>query len=75
MIERNPIGKWTEVTSLPTPDAMTKEQQIRVMIIPQLESLACYLWDSDTQYLGNGRKLDKIINQLTIILDEGEELK
>lgn len=67
MIERNHTGKGTEVTSLPV---MTKEQQIRVMIIPQLESLACYLWDSDTQYLGNGRKLDKIINQLTIILNE-----
>ena len=54
---------------------MTKEQQIRVIIIPQLESLACYLWDADTEYLGNGRKLDKIINQLTIILNKGEELK
>ena len=54
---------------------MTKEQQIRVMIIPQLESLSCYLWDADTEYFSNGRKLDKIINQLTIILDEGEELK
>jgi hypothetical protein len=54
---------------------MTKEQQIRLMIIPQLESLACYLWDADTQYLGNGRKLDKIINQLTDILNKGDELK
>jgi hypothetical protein len=54
---------------------MTKEQQIRAMIIPQLESLACYLWDADTQYLGNGRKLDKIINQLTDILNKGDELK
>jgi hypothetical protein len=51
---------------------MTKEQQIRVMIIPQLESLACYLWDDSGM---NGRKLDKIINQLTDILNEGEELK
>ena len=75
MINKNHTGKRTEVTSLPTPVAMTKEQQIRVIIIPQLESLACYLWDADTEYLGNGRKLDKIINQLTIILDEGEELK
>ena len=72
MINKNHTGKRTEVTSLPV---MTKEDQIRVMIIPQLESLACYLWDADTQYLGNGRKLDKIINQLTIILNEGEELK
>lgn len=54
---------------------MTKEQQIRAMIIPQLEYLASHLWDTDTQYLGNGRKLDKIINQLTIILNEGDELK
>jgi hypothetical protein len=51
---------------------MTKEQQIRAMIIPQLESLACYLWDDSSM---NGRKLDKIINQLTDILNEGEELK
>ena len=54
---------------------MTKEQQIRAMIIPQLESLSCYLWDADTEYLGNARKLDKIISELTDILDEGEELK
>jgi hypothetical protein len=51
---------------------MTKEQQIRAMIIPQLESLACYLWDDSSM---NGRKLDKIINQLTVILNEGDELK
>jgi hypothetical protein len=72
MIERNHTGKGTEVTSLPV---MTKEQQIRAMIIPQLEYLASHLWDTDTQYLGNGRKLDKIINQLTVILNEGDELK
>jgi hypothetical protein len=52
---------------------MTKEQQIRVMIIPQLESLACYLLD--TEYFSKGRKLDKIINQLTVILNEVDELK
>ena len=69
MMERNHTGKGTEVTSLPV---MTKEQQIRAMIIPQLESLSCYLWDDSSM---NGRKLDKIINQLTIILNEGEELK
>jgi hypothetical protein len=69
MIERNHTGKGTEVTSLPV---MTKEQQIRAMIIPQLESLACYLWDDSSM---NGRKLDKIINQLTVILNEGDELK
>jgi hypothetical protein len=69
MIERNHTGKGTEVTSLPV---MTKEQQIRAMIIPQLESLACYLWDDSGM---NGRKLDKIINELITILNEGEELK
>lgn len=72
MINRDHTSQGTEVTYLP---GMTKEQQIRVMIIPQLESLACYLWDADTQYLGNGRKLDKIINQLTDILNKGDELK
>ena len=73
MIERNHTGKGTEVTSLPTPDVMTKEQQIRVMIIPQLESLACYLLD--TEYFNGGRRLDKIVEELTAILDEGDELK
>jgi hypothetical protein len=73
MIERNPIGKWTEVTSLPIPDAMTKEQQIRVMIIPQLLYLASHLWG--TEYPSGGRRLDKIVEELTAILDEGDELK
>jgi hypothetical protein len=70
MIERNPIGKGTEVTYLP---GMTKEQQIRVMIIPQLDSLASHLWD--TEYSNEGRRLDVIVDELTAILDEGDELK
>jgi hypothetical protein len=73
MIERNHTGKGTEVTSLPTTDAMTKEQQIRVMIIPQLLYLASHLWD--TEYPSGGRRLDKIVEELTTILDEGDEFK
>jgi hypothetical protein len=72
MIERNHTSQGTEVTYLP---GMTKEQQIRVMIIPQLESLACYFWDAwEPDYTGC-RKLDKIVEELTAILDEGDELK
>jgi hypothetical protein len=70
MIKRNPIGQGTEVTYLP---GMTKEQQIRVMIIPQLDSLASHLWD--TEYPSEGRRLDAIVDELTAILDEGDELK
>lgn len=70
MIDRSHNAKGTEVTYLP---GMTKEQQIRVIIIPQLEGLSCNLLD--TGYFTESRKLDKIINQLTDILNEGEELK
>lgn len=70
MNDLNPNAKGTEITYLP---GMTKEQQIRVMIIPQLEGLSCDLLD--TEYFAEGRKLDKIINQLTDILNEGEGLK
>ena len=52
---------------------MTKEQQIHVMIIPQLESLASHLWDNE--YPSGGRRLDKIVEELTDILDDGDELK
>jgi hypothetical protein len=70
MIERNHTSQGTEVTYLP---GMTKEQQIRVMIIPQLLYLASHLWDNEHD--GEGRKLDKIIEELTVILNEGGELK
>lgn len=72
MINKNHTGKRTEVTSLPTPVAMTKEDQICVMIIPQLCRLESYLRDNDTI---SSNRLNKIISQLTAILDEGEELK
>ena len=50
---------------------MTKEQLIRVRIIPQLNTLTNNLWDngSPTQ----GRRLDSIIDELTNILDGIEE--
>ena len=70
MIDRSHNAEGTEVTYLP---GMTKEQQIRVIIIPQLEGLFYNLLD--TGYFIEGRKLDKIINQLTDILNEGEGLK
>jgi len=70
MINRDHTSQGTEVTYLP---GMTKEQQIRVMIIPQLDSLACYLLD--TEYFSGGRKLDKIVEELTAILNEGDKLK
>jgi hypothetical protein len=51
---------------------MTKEDQICVMIIPQLCRLESYLRDNDTI---SSNRLNKIISQLTAILDEGDELK
>ena len=43
-----------------------KEQQIRVKIIPQLNSLASVLWDDFNPQ--RARKLDKIIEELGDIL-------
>jgi hypothetical protein len=43
-----------------------KEQQIRVKIIPQLNSLANVLWDDGNPV--DGGKLDKIIEELGDIL-------
>ena len=45
-----------------------KEQQIRVEIVPQLESLADQLWD-DGQ-CPDGRRLDRILDELRNILDK-----
>jgi hypothetical protein len=47
-----------------------KEQQIRTEILPQLETLACFLWDN--QRVTEGRKLDKIVDNLIKILNQGE---
>jgi hypothetical protein len=44
-----------------------KEQQIRVEILPQLESLANQLWDDGQS--PDGRRLDKILDELRNILN------
>ena len=44
-----------------------KEQQIRTEILPQLNSLATHLWDTNSSL---GRKLDKIAFELLDILDK-----
>jgi hypothetical protein len=52
-----------------------KEQQIRLEVLPQLESLANHLWDN--QRVVEGRKMDKIVDKLAQILnsDNPEETK
>ena len=52
-----------------------KEQQIRLEVLPQLESLANHLWDNQRGV--EGRKLDKIVDKLAQILnsDNPEETK
>lgn len=45
-----------------------KEQLIRTEILPQLESLANNLWDSERNV--EGRKLDKIIDNVRNILND-----
>jgi hypothetical protein len=47
-----------------------KEQLIRSVIIPQLESFSCHLWDTDSR---DGRMLDKIIFDLQAILDDEDD--
>ncbi len=44
-----------------------KEQQIRVEILPQLESLANQLWDDGQS--PDGLRLDKILDELRNILN------
>lgn len=44
------------------------EQRILVEILPQLEGLANHLWDNERGV--EGRKLDKIIDELTAILNQ-----
>jgi hypothetical protein len=44
-----------------------KEQQIRVEILPQLNSLTNHLWDTNSTF---ARKLDKIAFELLDILDK-----
>ena len=45
-----------------------KEMQIRSKIIPQLDSLAARLFDISEP--AEGRRLDKIIDELTAILNQ-----
>lgn len=45
-----------------------KEQRIRVEILPQLDSLAAKLFD--IHHPAVGRKLDKIVDELTAILNQ-----
>ena len=45
-----------------------KEQRIRVEILPQLDSLAARLFDISEP--AEGRRLDKIIDELTAILNQ-----
>jgi hypothetical protein len=47
-----------------------KEQQIRVEIIPQLNTLASILWDDGNTPPQRARRLDKIIDELTEILNQ-----
>jgi hypothetical protein len=51
---------------------MTQEEQIRVYIIPQLNSLANNLWDNLDELTATrgARKLDTIIDELTTILNQ-----
>jgi len=46
----------------------SKEQQIRVEILPQLESLANQLWEDGQS--PDGRRLDDILDELRDILDK-----
>jgi hypothetical protein len=45
--------------------------QLRINIIPQLESLANNLWDTGTPSLG--RKLDNIVDEIRSLLDAKNE--
>lgn len=47
-----------------------KEQQILLEVLPQLESLANHLWDNERGV--EGRKLDKIVDKLTEILNQND---
>jgi hypothetical protein len=49
---------------------ITKEQLIRVKILPQLESLAEYLFDNYKSVRPYVRKLDAITEELISILNE-----
>ena len=49
----------------------TQEEQIRISIIPQLNSLANSLWDNMDEMVSpkSARRLDQIIDELTNILN------
>jgi hypothetical protein len=52
----------------------TQEEQIRISIIPQLNSLANNLWDNMDEMVSpkSARRLDKIIDELTNILNNND---
>jgi hypothetical protein len=50
-----------------------KEQQIRVEILPQLNTLASILWDDGNTPPQRARRLDKIIDELTNILNQEDK--
>lgn len=49
-----------------------KEQQIRVEIIPRLNRFVNILYDCPYTPFGRARLLDKLVNELTQILDSNE---
>lgn len=50
-----------------------KEQEIRVKIIPQLNTLASILWDDPDTPPARARRLDMIIDELTAILNQNDD--
>ena len=49
---------------------ITKEQLIRVKILPQLERVSDKLWETGQGRSAIGQKIDKITEELIIILNE-----
>ena len=58
------------VNQLKAEVVMDKEQELRVKIIPQLESLSDYLWYNEKPL---GRRLDKIIDEFNAILSSDDK--
>ena len=49
---------------------ITKEQLIRVKILPQLERVSNKLWENGQGRSTIGQRIDKIIKELTSILNQ-----
>lgn len=58
------------VNQLKAEVVMDKEKELRVKILPQLESLADYLWDNEGRM--HCRRLDKIIDEFNAILSSDD---